>query len=141
MRMGRRAYPVARVLSITADSGGSNSPRTRSWKVALQRFANKTGLVVSVHHYPPGTSKWNKIEHRMFCHITRNWRAQPLATRQAVVELIGHTTTQKGLRIQSELDTNQYPKGIKISNEELAAVRLCRANFHGDWNYKIIPSK
>jgi len=139
-RMGRRAYPAARELTITADSGGSNSSRTRAWKVALQRLANKTGLVVTIHHYPPGTSKWNKIEHRMFCHITRNWRAQPLVTRQAVVELIGHTTTKTGLRIRAELDTNQYPKGVKITDEELAAVRLCRARFHGDWNYAISPS-
>jgi len=140
MRMGRRAYPAARELTITADSGGSNSSRTRAWKVALQRFADKNGLAVTIHHYPPGTSKWNKIEHRMFCHITRNWRAQPLVTRQAVVELIGHTTTKTGLRIRAELDTNQYPKGVKITDEELAAVRLRRASFHGDWNYTITPS-
>lgn len=140
-KMGRRAYPRARTLTITADSGGSNSSRTRAWKVALQRLADATGLKITVHHYPPGTSKWNKIEHRMFCHITRNWRAQPLETRQAVVELIGHTTTKTGLRIRAEVDPRLYPKGVKISDDELANVRLRRAEFHGDWNYTITPSK
>lgn len=140
-RMGRRRYPRATHLTVTADSGGSNSSRTRAWKVALQRFANRTGLAVTVHHYPPGTSKWNKIEHRMFCHITRNWRAHPLVTRQAVVELIGRTTTRTGLTIRAELDTNPYPKGVKISEEELAAVCIRPGRFHGDWNYAIIPTK
>jgi hypothetical protein len=140
IRMGKQAYPDARDLTITADSGGSNSSRTRAWKVALQKFANKVGLAITVHHYPPGTSKWNKIEHRMFCHITQNWRAHPLVTRQAVVELIGRTTTKTGLTIRAELDTKSYPKGVKITDEELATIQIRPARFHGDWNYRIVPS-
>lgn len=141
VRMGKRSYPNAHELTITADSGGSNGYRSRAWKVALQRFADRTGLRIRVHHFPPGTSKWNKIEHRMFCHITRNWRARPLTSRQAVVELIGRTKTTTGLQVRAQLDTNTYPTGIKISDDELAKVRLRPDKFHGEWNYKVIPRK
>ncbi len=141
VRMGKRIYPNAQELTITADAGGSNGYRRRGWKVALQQFADRTGLRIRVHHFPPGTSKWNKIEHRLFCHITRNWRAQPLTTRQAVVELIGRTTTNTGLQVRAQLDTNTYPLKIKISDEELAKVRLRPDKFHGEWNYQITPRK
>ena len=137
--MGSRAYPRARRLLITADAGGSNGYRSRLWKVALQRLATDLGLRISVCHFPPGTSKWNKIEHRMFCHITKNWRGKPLRSRAIVVNLIGHTTTKTGLQIQAELDTNAYKTGIKVSDEELAAIRLEKASFHGEWNYTIAP--
>jgi len=109
-------------------------------KVALQKLANETGLKISVCHYPPGTSKWNKIEHRMFCHITKNWRGCPLTSREVIVNLIGSTTTAKGLSINSELDESAYPTGIKVSDKELAAVRITHKKFHGDWNYKISPN-
>ena len=128
-------------LLITADGGGSNGTRCRRWKVALQGLANETGLTVSVCHYPPGTSKWNKIEHRLFCHITQNWRGRPLVSRQAVVELIAATTTAAGLTVKAALDTNIYPTGIEVSDEELARVNLQRAKFHGDWNYRIKSRK
>jgi hypothetical protein len=114
-RMGRQRYPKARELTITADCGGSNGARVRLWKVELQKLADETGLVIRAHHYPPGTSKWNKIEHRLFCHITQNWRSRPLTDRLAVVELIGATTTKTGLKVASALDTRSYQKGIKIS--------------------------
>jgi len=139
--MGKKAYRNATELTITADSGGSNSYRTRLWKVALQEFADETGLRLKVCHFPPGTSKWNKIEHRMFCYISKNWRGRPLLTRQTVVELIGKTTTTTGLRIRAQLDTNEYSKGIGVTDEELAAVVIKRARFHGDWNYTIHPRK
>lgn len=138
-KMGRKAYPDARELTITADSGGSNSYRTRAWKVGLQRLANKTGLKINVCHFPPGTSKWNKIEHRLFCWITKNWRAQPLTSRQAVVELIGNTKTSKGLQVRAGLDTGTYPTGRKISDQELAKIKIKPDNFHGEWNYSIAP--
>lgn len=138
-QMGGRAYPKARDLLITADSGGSNGSRVRLWKVALQKLADETGLNISVCHFPPGTSKWNKIEHRMFCHITRNWRGQPLESHEVVVNLISNTTTAKGLRIQAALDWGNYPKGIKVSDEELAQLCLEKDRFHGDWNYTILP--
>lgn len=138
-QMGCRIYPQATELLVTADSGGSNSSRVRLWKVCLQKLADETGLRVSVCHFPPGTSKWNKIEHRMFCHITRNWRGQPLESLEVIVNLIANTTTTKGLRIQAALDSGQYPKGIKIADDELAHVRMERDSFHGDWNYSIIP--
>ena len=137
--MGSTAYPRARRLLITADAGGSNGYRSRLWKVALQGLANDLGLRISVCHFPPGTSKWNKIEHRMFCHITQNWRGKPLRSRAIVVNLIGHTTTKAGLQIQAELDTNAYKTGIKVSDEEFAAIRLEKASFHGEWNYTIAP--
>jgi hypothetical protein len=137
--MGSPLYPDATDLLITVDAGGSNSVRARLWKVGLQELADDLGLRISVCHFPPGTSKWNKIEHRLFCHITQNWRGQPLRSRAVVVNLIGHTTTRTGLKVQAALDTNAYPTGIKVSDEELAAVRIERATFHGDWNYTISP--
>jgi Rhodopirellula transposase DDE domain len=137
--MGQGLYPRADQLLITADGGGSNGSRSRLWKVALQQLADDIGLRISVCHFPPGTSKWNKIEHRMFCHVTKNWRGRPLVSRAVVVELIGHTATAAGLRIQAELDGNAYPTGIKVSDAELAAVRIKKDSFHGDWNYTILP--
>lgn len=138
--MGHPMYPNARELLIIADGGGSNSSRSRLWKVALQELADDTGLEISVCHFPPGTSKWNKIEHRMFCHITENWRGSPLRSLEIIVNLIGNTTTKTGLRIQAELNTGSYETGIKVSDEELAAVRIKRASFHGEWNYTILPT-
>jgi hypothetical protein len=140
-RMGRPVYPAAKELLITADAGGSNGSRNRLWKVCLQDLADETGLQVTVCHFPPGTSKWNKIEHRMFCHITENWRGQPLVSRAVVVNLIGSTRTQAGLRVEAELDTNTYEKGIKVTDEEMESVRLKMDKFHGDWNYSIAPHK
>jgi transposase len=137
--MGAPAYPTAKELLVTADSGGSNGARCRLWKVELQKLANAIGLRISVCHFPPGTSKWNRIEHRMFCHISQNWRGKPLVSRSAIVELIGHTRTRTGLRIQSALDTNSYPQGIAVSDEELASVRIKKDRFHGEWNYTILP--
>jgi hypothetical protein len=137
--MGSPTYPRARRLLITADAGGSNGYRSRLWKVELQGLADDTGLRISVCHFPPGTSKWNKIEHRMFCHITRNWRGRPLRSRAIVVNLIGHTTTRAGLQIQAELDAGEYKRGVKVSDEELAAINLEKDTFHGEWNYTITP--
>jgi hypothetical protein len=137
--MGSPVYAGARRLLITADAGGSNGYRSRLWKVTLQGLADDLGLRISVCHFPPGTSKWNKIEHRMFCYITKNWRGKPLRSRAIVVNLIGNTTTKAGLRIEAELDTNAYKTGIKISKEELAGVQLEKASFHGEWNYTIAP--
>jgi hypothetical protein len=137
--MGRARFPRARELAITADGGGSNSCRSRLWKVALQGLADATGLVLRVLHFPPGTSKWNKVEHRLFCHITRNWRGKPLVSREAIVSLIGSTTTSTGLTVRAALDTERYATGIKVSDEELAAVQLTPHEFHGDWNYSIKP--
>jgi hypothetical protein len=122
-RVGRERYPDAAKVMIAADCGGSNGPRLRLWKVELQRLADETGLIFLVCHYPPGTSKWNKIEHRMFCHITQTWRATPLTSRLAVVDLIGNTTTKTGLTVRCELDTNTYPKGIKVPDEEMATLK------------------
>ena len=139
LKMGSVAYPQARRLLITADGGGSNSSRSRLWKVELQKFADATGLRVSVCHFPPGTSKWNKIEHRMFCHITENWRGRPLVSREVVVNLIGHTRTKSGLRIRSELDENSYPTGQTVSDEQMQALNLKRDPFHGEWNYQLTP--
>jgi hypothetical protein len=137
--MGSAVYPRARRLLITADAGGSNGYRTRLWKVELQGLADALGLRITVCHFPPGTSKWNKIEHRMFCYITKNWRGKPLRSRGIIVNLIGSTTTKAGLQIEAELDTNTYRTGIKVTAEELAAVRLEKASFHGEWNYTIAP--
>ena len=131
--------PVARRLLITADGGGSNGSRNRLWKWELQQFADEMGLRVSVCHFPPGTSKWNKIEHRMFCHITENWRGRPLVSREVVVNLIGHTTTQSGLAIRSELDENSYPTGQPVTAEQMESLSLKRDKFHGDWNYSLTP--
>jgi hypothetical protein len=137
--MGSPAYPQARRLLITADAGGSNGYRSRLWKVALQGLADELGLRITVCHFPPGTSKWNKIEHRLFCHITKNWRGKPLDSRAVVVNLIANTKTKAGLCIQAELDPNTYETGIKVSDAELAAVHLEKASFHGEWNYTIGP--
>lgn len=139
--MGAARFPRARQLLITADGGGSNSHRTRLWKVALQKLADETGLKLCVCHFPPGTSKWNKIEHRLFSFITQNWRGRPLVSRQAIVELISNTTTRHGLTVRAALDTDRYATGIKVSDAELAQVRLTRHEFHGDWNYTITPTK
>jgi hypothetical protein len=138
-RMGQPAYPKAQELLITADSGGSNSYRARLWKCQLQKLADETRLRISVCHFPPGTSKWNKIEHRMFCHITSNWRGRPLETREVIVNLIASTHTSKGLTIQADLNVNSYPKGIKVSDEQMSRLNLNPADFHGEWNYTISP--
>jgi hypothetical protein len=138
-RMGRQRYPEARELTITADCGGSNGARVRLWKRELQTLADDTGLVVHVHHYPPGTSKWNKIEHRLFCRITQNWRGRPLTDRAAVIELIGATTTKTGLKVQCALDTRTYQKGVKVSDSEMASLDITGDEFHPDWNYTIKP--
>ena len=140
-KMGRRAYSKASHLLITADSGGSNGARNRLWKVELQKMSNQTGLTITVCHFPPGTSKWNKIEHRMFSFITKNWRGKPLIDRATIVNLIGSTKTKEGLRIRCELDTNHYPKGIKVSDAQMEKVKLKKHEFHGDWNYTIYPGK
>ena len=138
-RMGRERYPKASELTITADCGGSNGARVRLWKVELQKLADETGLTLHVHHYPPGTSKWNKIEHRLFCHITQNWRARPLESRLAVVELIGATTTKAGLKVECALDTRTYQKGIKVTDAQIKALDITGDAFHPDWNYTIKP--
>jgi hypothetical protein len=138
-RMGRTVYSDATELLITADSGGSNGSRNRLWKVRLQRLADEIGLRIAVCHFPPGTSKWNAIEHRMFCHITENWRGRPLVNRAVVVSLIGSTRTRTGLQVRAELDTKGYVQGIKVSDEESESVRLKKDKFHGDWNYTIEP--
>jgi transposase len=137
--MGRKAYPEARQLLITADAGGSNGARLRLWKVEVQKFADETGLQITVCHFPPGTSKWNKIEHRLFSFISQNWRGQPLRSHEVVVNLIANTKTDQGLKVRAKLDTNKYPSGVKISNQELAAVSLLPDKFHGEWNYTIRP--
>lgn len=138
-KMGRARYPNATDLLVTADGGGSNGTRVRLWKVALQRLADQTGLRISVCHFPPGTSKWNKIEHRMFSHISMNWRGKPLYSHEVIVNLIASTTTGTGLKIEAELDASTYPKGIHVTDEELNRVRIQRAEFHGEWNYTILP--
>ena len=137
--MGAERYPDARELLVTADGGGSNGSRTRLWKSELQRFANETGLRISVSHLPPGTSKWNKIEHRLFCHITKNWRGRPLESLEVVVNLIANTTTRKGLRVRAALDTGKYAKGIRVTKAEMEALQIERDTFHGEWNYTIAP--
>jgi hypothetical protein len=138
-KMGRVRYPKARELLVTADGGGSNGSRIRLWKVTLQRLADQIGLRISVCHFPPGTSKWNKIEHRMFSHISMNWRGKPLISHEVIVNLIASTTTTTGLKIEAELDTNVYPTGIEVTDEELEKLRIERADFHGEWNYTIVP--
>jgi hypothetical protein len=138
-QLGYPRYPAAARVLITADSGGSNGHRNRLWKHELQRLADTTGMIIEVCHYPPGTSKWNKIEHRLFCHITRNWRGVPLATYEVVVNLVSSTRTKEGLEVHCWLDEKAYPKGRKVSKKEFAALRLRRDRFHGDWNYQILP--
>lgn len=138
--MGQKTYPEAVRLLITADGGGSNGSRIRLWKTELQRFANETHLAVSVCHFPPGTSKWNKIEHRLFSYISQNWRGKPLVSHEVIVNLIASTTTRTGLTIKCELDTNKYLKGIKVSDDEFQRVNILRDEFHGEWNYSIHPN-
>jgi len=140
-RRGRQRYPKARELTITADCGGSNGARVRLWKLELQKLADQTGLALNVHHYPPGTSKWNKIEHRLFCRITQNWRGRPLTDRLAVVELIGATTTKTGLKVECALDTRTYEKGVKVSNADMAGLDITGDAFHPEWNYTIKPRR
>jgi hypothetical protein len=137
--MGRYSPPRATAVLITAASGGSNGPRNRLWKVELQGFADETGLTVSVCHFPPGTSKWNTIEHSLFRPITENWRGRPLVSRMVIVYLIGHTTTSKGLRVKAELDPGSYPSGIKVDDATFAAINMHKDRFHGDWNYSLTP--
>jgi hypothetical protein len=139
--MGQASYPKARQLLITADSGGSNGARVRLWKLELQKLADETGLAISVCHFPPGTSKWNKIEHRLFSFITQNWRGKPLISHEVIVNLIAATTTRTGLRVQSQLDTGKYPKGIKVGKQDFATIHLSPDDFHGNWNYSISPRK
>jgi len=139
-QMGRERYPSARQLLITADSGGSNGVRVRLWKKELQALANESGLEISVSHLPPGTSKWNKIEHRLFAYITKNWRARPLLSYEVIVNLIASTTTTKGLEVKCALDTKPYASGKKVTDRDLATLNLSRDAFHGDWNYTIRPT-
>lgn len=138
--MGEWMYPDAKEILIHADGGGSNGSRNRLWKKSLQEWANQEGLTVTVCHFPPGTSKWNKIEHRMFCHITRNWRGCPLVSHEVILNLIGSTTTSTGLKIRVGLDKKTYPKGVKVSDAEFGQLNIERADFHGEWNYCIKPS-
>ena len=138
-QMGHRCYPKATQLMITADGGGSNGSRSRLWKRELQRLADETGLSIGVCHFPPGTSKWNKIEHQLFSHITQNWRGRPLVSHEVVVNLIAATHTSTGLSVTCQLDTNTYPTGVKVSDAELAQVNMHRESFHGEWNYVIRP--
>jgi hypothetical protein len=140
-RMGCSRYPDSDELTITADCGGSNGARVRLWKVELQKLADEADLVIHVHHYPPGTSKWNKIEHRLFCHITQNWRGRPLTDRVAIVELIGATTTKAGLKVECALDERTYEKGIKVSDAEMATLSIAGDDFHPEWNYTIKPRR
>jgi hypothetical protein len=137
--MGSQVYPGAKRLLITADGGGSNGRRCRLWKVELQGLADEIGLRISVCHFPPGTSKWNKIEHRMFCHITENWRGRPLVSREVVVNLVGHTTTKTGSAIRSVLDEGSYPTGRAVSDEQMEGLSIRRDKFHGEWNYTLLP--
>jgi Rhodopirellula transposase DDE domain len=139
-QLGIARYPNATTLTITADCGGSNSPRTRLWKLEVQRLANKTGLEIVVCHFPPGTSKWNKIEHRLFSFISTNWRGRPLISREVIINLIAATTTTTGLKVYAQLDEREYKKGVTVSEQQLAQVKITRDSFHGDWNYRIVPS-
>jgi hypothetical protein len=138
-RMGRERYPNAKTLTITADCGGSNGARLRLWKLELQKLADELDLAITVCHLPPGTSKWNKIEHRLFSFITQNWRGKPLVSHAVVVQLIAATTTQTGLKVSCEIDPNTYPAGVKVADAEFARINLHRHPFHGDWNYTIMP--
>ena len=137
--MGRQSYPQAKRLLITADSGGSNGARVRLWKWELQQLATETSLEISVCHFPPGTSKWNKIEHRLFSFISQNWRGKPLISHEVIIDLIAATTTATGLAVKSKLDTNVYPAGLKVSDQQMAELQLRRDKFHGDWNYSLLP--
>ncbi len=137
--MGRAVYPEARQLLVTCDGGGSNGSRTRLWKWELQLLADETGLAITVSHFPPGTSKWNKIEHRLFSFITLNWRGKPLTSHEVIVNLIAATTTRTGLHVQSELESNSYPSGLRISDRQMQELRIERHEFHGEWNYTLLP--
>ena len=139
--MGRKRHPKAKRLMITADGGGSNGYRVRLWKVELQQLADELKLPITVCHLPPGTSKWNKIEHRLFSFTTINWRGKPLRSYRTIVQLIAATTTDAGLKVRAELDENKYPKGVKVSDLQMAAVKLTRHTFHGDWNYTVSPQR
>jgi hypothetical protein len=139
-QQGKAMYPEAERLLVCADAGGSNGYRVRLWKTELARFAAETGLAVTVCHFPPGTSKWNKVEHRLFSHISTNWRGRPLVSHEVVVELIAATRTRSGLRVQAGLDQASYPLGVKISDRELAAVPLRRHGWHGEWNYTVLQA-
>ena len=138
-QMGCGAYPEATTLFITADAGGSNGYRLRAWKHELQQLADETGLTIEVSHFPPGTSKWNKIEHRLLCHITANWRGTPLTTYETIVDRIGNVRTATGLRVRAELDAGQYPTGVTVTKEQMDALELVRDEFHGEWHYKLLP--
>jgi hypothetical protein len=138
-KMGKRSYSNAKTLFITADAGGSNGYRSRVWKHELQKFADETNLRVRVSHFPPGTSKWNKIEHRLFCHITANWRAKTLISFETIVDLIGNTRTTSGLRVKAKLDKRRYPTGVKITKAQMSDLALIPDKFHGDWNYELVP--
>ena len=138
--MGQATYPAARELMIMADGGGSNGSRVRLWKLELQRLADELGLAIRVSHFPPGTSKWNKIEHRLFSYISLNWRGQPLVSHEVIVNLIAATTTRQGLKVRAAIDGAPYEKGIKVTDTEFAAIRIVRDDFHGDWNYTISPN-
>jgi hypothetical protein len=138
--MGKAIHPQAKELMIMADGGGSNGSRVRLWKLELQQLADELDMPIRVSHFPPGTSKWNKIEHRLFSHITMNWRGQPLISHEVIVNLIAATTTSKGLKVSAEIDTAKYETGIKVSDQEFAAIRIARDDFHGEWNYVISPS-
>lgn len=137
--MGKERYPDARKIMITADGGGSNGSRNRLWKKELQNFADETGLEILVRHFPPGTSKWNKIEHSLFSFISMNWRGRPLETLEVIVNLIGSTTNRSGLKVECSLDEREYEKGIRVSDEEMSEINLFRDSWRGDWNYRIIP--
>jgi hypothetical protein len=139
--MGKKRYPKANRLLITADAGGSNGYRVRLWKIELQKLANELKLPITVCHMPPGTSKWNKVEHRLFSFISINWRGKPLRTFRTIVELIASTTTDAGLKVRAELDENKYATKVKVSKNELEAINLSRHSFHGDWNYTISPNR
>jgi len=140
-KLGQTRYANASRLVITADCGGSNGPRVKLWKRELQRFANETGLRIIVNHLPPGTSKWNKVEHRLFAFITQNWRGKPLVSYQVIVQLIGSTTTETGLKVCCEIDRNLYPKGVKVTDQEVQAINIAHEEFHGEWNYIISPNQ
>jgi len=141
LTMGKKVYPKASKLFINADGGGSNGHRVRLWKTELQKLADEIGIVITVAHFPPGTSKWNKIEHRLFSFISQNWRGKPLVSLEVLVNLIASTTTKKGLKVECSVDNGKYPKGIKISDEEMESLNIIRSDFHGEWNYTIFPKK
>ncbi len=140
-RWEKRIIPQAKQLLVTADGGGSNGSRIKLWKIELQKLANETGLEISVCHLSPGTSKWNKIEHRLFSFISQNWRGKPLTSHQVIVDMIAATKTKTGLKVGCMLDSNKYPKGIKVSDDEINDVKLVRDDFHGEWNYTIFPKE